>query len=263
MNAPAVSVIIPVFNVREYLPRVVESLKSQSASTDSWEAVFVDDCSPDGSLDLLKILTDGHKNMRVISRESNGGLSAARNTGIEASDGRYIAQLDGDDMLLPHSVDMLLRRMKENPSMEYFYSSHTRINEEGVIIGERKSEPYVPKNLLHYNFVGHLKGYSRELNDAIGGFRDVYAEDWDHIIRASEVISDREVCQIPESLYLYTIRDGSIVTSTSRAKKVKDLSTFLVPHIKKSVGSPVELFFSHTTPEKYAYYDWREVKDVE
>jgi len=261
MNTPDVSVIIPVFNVESYLPRVVESLNAQTANPSSWEAIFVDDCSPDKSLDLLKKLTKGNKNMRIISRESNGGLSAARNTGINASDGRYIAQLDGDDMLLPGSIQTILEHIKEHPNMKYFYSSHTNINEKGGIIRERKSEPFVPENLLHYNFVGHLKGYSHELNDDIHGFRDIYAEDWDHVLRASKVISGEDVYQIPGSLYLYTIREGSIVTSTDRSKKVKDISTFLVPHIEDIVGTPVELFFSHKTPEGYAYYDWRKLKD--
>jgi len=255
---------VPVYNVAEYLPRVVESLDAQTADKGLWEAVFVDDKSRDESLALVDRLTGGKSNMRVIAREANGGLSAARNTGIKYSNGEFVAQLDGDDMLEPEAIDVVCDYLSRNPQVEYFYSSHKRVDEAGDLIESRPSRPFSSEDLLHFNFVSPLKGYSRDVNDKIGGFRKIYAEDWDHVLRAGEVLDPEQFGQISDSLYLYTFdRAASIINSTSNEQKRADVCDFLKPHVEKSVGKPVDMFWSHMTKEKYNYYDWITVEDAD
>lgn len=103
--ADLVSIIVPVFNVINYLPACVESILSQTYG--DFECILVDDGSTDGSGALCDLLTETDDRIRVIHRE-NGGLSAARNTGLDVARGQYIAFIDSDDLVGAHYLEVLL-----------------------------------------------------------------------------------------------------------------------------------------------------------
>jgi glycosyltransferase involved in cell wall biosynthesis len=91
-------VIVPCYNIESYVPETVTSLVNNER--DDFEFIFVEDRSTkDKTYEALLTLTKRLKNSRVIRHEQNGGLATARNTGIDASEGRYITFLDGDDWL--------------------------------------------------------------------------------------------------------------------------------------------------------------------
>jgi len=96
------SVIVPVFNTADKLERCVSSILSQHV--DGLELILVDDGSTDGSPALSDRLAGADERVRVIHRP-NGGLSAARNTGIDAATGTWIAFVDSDDELAPDTLD--------------------------------------------------------------------------------------------------------------------------------------------------------------
>ncbi len=94
--ADLVSVIVPVYNVEQYLEKCVESLLCQRHQ--NLEILLVDDCSKDNSLEIaLRYGQQYPEKCKVIQRESNGGLSAARNTGLDHVTGDWVAFLDSDD----------------------------------------------------------------------------------------------------------------------------------------------------------------------
>ena len=99
---PIISVIIPVYNTLSTLERCVESVLSQNIA--DMEVILVDDGSVDGSSALCDRLSGNHDHVRVIHR-ANGGLSAARNTGIDAASGIWIAFVDSDDELAPDTLE--------------------------------------------------------------------------------------------------------------------------------------------------------------
>lgn len=91
-----VSVIVPIYNVEPYLKRCVDSLLVQTYS--NYEILLIDDCSMDNSSTIAKEYAQAHPELcRFIQREKNGGLSAARNTGMEAAVGEWLAFVDSDD----------------------------------------------------------------------------------------------------------------------------------------------------------------------
>lgn len=93
-----VSIIIPVFKVRNFIERCVCSLFEQTLT--DIEYIFVDDASPDDSLDILKACLERYPDVRqvkIIGHEKNRGLTAARNTGLRYATGEYIAHCDSDD----------------------------------------------------------------------------------------------------------------------------------------------------------------------
>ncbi len=92
-----ISFIVPVYNVRDYLSDCLDSLLAQTYK--NYEIVIVNDCSSDGSDELALDYAEKHSCIRVVSHEENRGLAAARNTGISAANGSYVAFVDSDDYL--------------------------------------------------------------------------------------------------------------------------------------------------------------------
>lgn len=105
----SVSVIIPVYNVGKFIERCVRSLMEQTM--DNVEYIFVDDASPDNSIQILqKVIADYPKrrdNVRILTHAENKGLPAARNTGLAVATGEYIFHCDSDDFVEPDMLEQL------------------------------------------------------------------------------------------------------------------------------------------------------------
>lgn len=105
----SVSVIIPVYNVGKFIERCVRSLMEQTM--DNVEYIFVDDASPDNSIQILqKVLADypnRRDNVRILTHAENKGLPAARNTGLAVAQGKYIFHCDSDDFVEPDMLEQL------------------------------------------------------------------------------------------------------------------------------------------------------------
>ncbi|MFI8778704.1 glycosyltransferase [Brachybacterium paraconglomeratum] len=105
------SVVIPVYNAADKLSDCIDSLRRLEAKVDPLEVIFVDDCSTDASLEILREKTSSHPSWRVISLEANtGSPSTPRNVGAREAVGEYLVFLDADDALFPDGVnDALLK----------------------------------------------------------------------------------------------------------------------------------------------------------
>lgn len=105
----SVSVIIPVYNVGKFIERCVRSLMEQTM--DNVEYIFVDDASPDNSIQILQeVLVDypnRRDNVRILTHAENKGLPAARNTGLAVATGKYIFHCDSDDFVEPDMLEQL------------------------------------------------------------------------------------------------------------------------------------------------------------
>lgn len=106
-----ISVIVPVYNVESYVAKCIESIQNQSYQ--HLEIILVDDGSTDDSGDICDQYAAYDDRIKVIHQE-NGGLSAARNTGIEAANGDYIAFVDSDDYIAPNMYEDMLHILKDN-----------------------------------------------------------------------------------------------------------------------------------------------------
>lgn len=114
------SVVVPVYNVEQYLKRCVDSIINQNYP--NIEIILVDDGSKDSSGKLCDFFAKQDKRIKVI-HQTNGGLSSARNTGIENASGYYINFLDSDDELLPNIFNDLIPLMEKNGLDIIVYSS--------------------------------------------------------------------------------------------------------------------------------------------
>ena len=115
------SIIIPVHNASETIRQTARSVQNQT-DTD-WELIFVDDASTDDSAEIIRtIIQNTNQMMSLIELENGGSAARARNAGIEAAMGRYIAFLDADDIWMPEKLAHTLAHMKEHNAAFAFTS---------------------------------------------------------------------------------------------------------------------------------------------
>lgn len=112
---PKVSIIVPVYNVSRYIERCARSLFEQTF--DSIEFIFVNDCSPDDSIEILTNVINQYplkrEMVRIIDHDTNRGLAAARNTGLSIAKGEYIQHVDSDDFLELDMIELLYNKAIE------------------------------------------------------------------------------------------------------------------------------------------------------
>lgn len=122
-----VSIIVPIYNVLEYLERCVNSLFQQKYK--NIEIILVDDCSTDGSRELAQKLAEKDSRCIFIQREKNGGLSAARNTGMKVASGEWLAFVDSDDWVTEDYISAMYDVAKKDDadivmsSIYYYYEN--------------------------------------------------------------------------------------------------------------------------------------------
>ena len=108
---PKVSIVIPVYNVEPYIEECLQSVMRQTYGG-KIECILVDDCGIDNSIEIAEQLIkayNGPIDFKVLHHENNRGLSAARNTGIDASSGDYVYFLDSDDWISDDCIEKLMQ----------------------------------------------------------------------------------------------------------------------------------------------------------
>ena len=132
------SIIVPVYNVEDYLVRCLDSIfKQQGAVT--FEVIAVEDRSTDRSLEILRSYQEKQPGLTVIEHDRNRRLSAARTTGMKAAKGRYIMHVDSDDWLLPGALAEL-RPFLERGFADVVIFNYAKANELGGLRAVRKIE---------------------------------------------------------------------------------------------------------------------------
>lgn len=112
MKKVLVSIIIPVYNAESFLEDTIKSIREQTY--DNWEAIFVDDCSKDNSINIIKKYQKEDKRIKLIKNKINSGAAITRNNGIDTANGRYICFLDADDKWNKEKLDKQIKFMNKN-----------------------------------------------------------------------------------------------------------------------------------------------------
>ena len=118
-DAGLISIIVPVYNAGAYIRETISMVAAQTYG--NWELLLVDDGSEDDSREKIReSMESGDARIRLIEKQQNEGAARARNTGIEASKGRYVAFLDADDLWMPDKLEKELAFMKEKQAAFVF-----------------------------------------------------------------------------------------------------------------------------------------------
>ncbi|MCW8091284.1 glycosyltransferase family 2 protein [Alteromonas sp. ASW11-130] len=110
---PALSIVVPIYNVENYIEECINSLLNQTFS--DIEIILVDDQSKDKSGEIARTYSKKDSRITYIKRERNGGLSAARNTGLEVATGHWVTFVDSDDYVSEDCYEVCLEKQKEKP----------------------------------------------------------------------------------------------------------------------------------------------------
>ncbi|WP_145871301.1 glycosyltransferase family 2 protein, partial [Bacillus licheniformis] len=108
---PFISIIVPMYNVEDYIEECVDSLRRQTLK--NIEIILVDDGSPDRSGEIARTYCSLDARVKVIHKK-NGGLSSARNAGLQAATGDYVGFVDGDDFVLPAMFENMYAAAKKD-----------------------------------------------------------------------------------------------------------------------------------------------------
>lgn len=142
-----VSIITPVYKAERFIAETIRSVQQQTYA--NWELILVNDCSPDNSVAVITSFLEDER-IRLIHLEQNGGAAVARNAGLDAARGQYVAFIDSDDCWLPHKLATQLAAMQTNQH-PFTYTNFALMSEDGSILKERM---VLPKEL---NYSGLLK----------------------------------------------------------------------------------------------------------
>lgn len=225
-----VSVIIPVYKVEKYLKQCVESVTKQTYQ--NLEIILVDDGSPDLCHQICDELAQKDNRIKVIHK-SNGGLSSARNAGLDVCTGEYITFVDSDDFLDKDFILISLNKLKEfNVDTVFAGVEEHKIKDdkeilnsigyedEIVLSGEEKfKELYIASQFSFVMSVSKL--FKREVFASLRFPLDRIHED--NAVILDILKNSKSVLLIKENLYHYIRREGSITTSKISEKRIQSL----------------------------------------
>ena len=207
---PLISVIIPCYNMEEYVGETLRSVVHQNADAELYECIVVNDGSTDGSRKVIDRFVESirgpHPHINVL-HVPNGGVAAARNLAISVARGEWILPLDADDGLYPGAIHTLSRHIMIEPETALFVPARMVRRPDGTEILQ----------LRHYQGYEDLKLHCTPSNtscfkkvdwESVGKYRDgTMYEDWEFWIRL--LYPGRKVVNIDAPLSWYLIRDGS------------------------------------------------------
>ncbi len=135
-----VSIVVPVYNAAKYIAKTIEMVSRQTYK--DWELILVDDASSDGSADVIQSIIESQgKRIRLIRKTRNEGAAAARNTGVDAATGKYIAFLDADDVWKEEKLEKQVAFM-EKTGAAFSYHAYEFGDENANPTGKVVKVPY-------------------------------------------------------------------------------------------------------------------------
>src|SRR6478752_1065470 len=228
LGMPRLSVVVPVYDVEAFLPECLASLARQTYS--DLEVVIVDDGSTDGSAAIAERFAARDPRFRVVS-QPNGGLSRARNTGIAAATGEFLAFADSDDLLPPDAYERLLG------SLDRTGSDFATGNVQRLTAGVITQAGFLRRTFARDRPATHITNFRPLLADRIAWNKVFRRGFWDeHGLRFPDgrVHEDipvmlpahfmaRAVDVLADPVYLYRIREAGDLSITERRADMKTL----------------------------------------
>ena len=247
-----ISILVPVYNVEQYLSRCIKSVLSQDFY--DWEMILVDDGSSDKSPQICDEFAEKDNRIKVIHKP-NGGANSARLTGFEMSQGAYLMFLDSDDYLLPKALTVLYDKIEEGYAIVKgndirFNGDWKKIETPRYVGKDISGHKEYLKNVLNYDVLPYLWGglYKRELfcSNVLEDNQDLQiGEDW--ITNISIWNKVNKYIAVDHAVYAYFINEDSMmqknVISFEYQEKMKDKIMKYIPASDHELCTQVEETF--------------------
>lgn len=259
-----VTVIVPVYNVQEYIRECIMSIQAQTHT--NLEIIIVNDGTKDDSINVIQDLIKMDSRIQVITQK-NQGLSAARNTGLEKATGKYIAMIDSDDAIKPKFITHLLKTAEDknadivrgsfrdfdgNIPSNWVPDFNTSFNNGIDVLSQ-----FLDNNT---SFVVWSSIYSTEFlnKNKLRFTSGILLEDGDFTTRA--YIAAKNVVMTDHTDYQYRIRPGSILT-TNNSQKMSDSEAQVIESFNRLHDAESFLYTQHIYDKAiYAFMrDWTRI----
>ena len=233
-NRVFLSVVIPIYNVEDYVEKCIRSCMRQDISTTDYEVICVNDGSRDCSLDVVNRVAKDYTNIQVIS-QPNGGLSAARNTGVQNASGQYIMFVDSDDWIADNCLKKIVFKLR-NEKPEALVISVANVFNDGIKIKQtfQSEEPLVGKDFLKLNaspcaqYAIWSSDFLKKQN--LSFFKGIFHEDSEFTPRAYYLAN--KISLTKEVIYYVRQNPNSIMRSIN-PKKSFDLVEYVCEHLSE------------------------------
>ena len=207
---PKISIVVPCYKQAEYLPDALNSVLNQTYT--DWECIIVNDGSPDNTESVAKKFCELDSRF-IYLHKNNGGLSSARNAGINKSNGEYILPLDADDKISTDYIELGLSVIQGRPDIKLVYC-------KAELFGEQKGEWLLPEykyyDILLSNMIFCSAIYRRKDYDQAGGYNTSMTkgwEDWDFWLT---LLNETDyVYRIEKICFYYRVKNESMIKSMS------------------------------------------------
>lgn len=225
MSDPLVSVVMPTYNNASYIEAAIASLVSQTYY--NWELVLVDDCSTDGTAEIVLRLAALEGRISSFRSEINLGVAGARNLGIREAAGKYITFLDSDDEREPSSLEKQVRFLEANPGVIVLGTGCQWCDEEMIRLNDRlypTVDREIRRRFLRYSpfCVASMMLRASELEDPVFDVDLWPADDIDLPMRLG---LKGQLANLPEPLYRIRTHRRSVTQSSMR---LMERQTFVV-----------------------------------
>lgn len=233
-NLPTISIIVPVYNVQEYIVTCLESISAQTYQGNI-ECLIIDDCGKDKSIEYAEdyIAKNQKSNIRfrIIHHKQNKGLSGARNTGIREATGSWLYYFDSDDIITENCITDMIGMVLKHPDTQIVCSGAEATNGQYHYMNYEARANELPeysdnRNWINWAFLKHemlaMTAWNKLINrqfvidnnlffvEGIINEDEIY-----HFLMAKHVTN---LSILRKNTYIYVVRENSIVTSANKAK---------------------------------------------
>jgi GT2 family glycosyltransferase len=216
--APRFSILTPVYETpADVLAAMLASVRRQRFG--DWELCLVDDCSSEPHVgQMLERAQREDPRVRVMRRESNGGIVAASNDALAMATGEFVVLLDHDDELHPKALASVHAAIAASPEADYVYTDEDKIDRAGRHCAPFFKPDWSPERMRTQMYTCHLSVLRRSLVEEVGGFDPEFegSQDWDLVLKVTE--RARRVLHVPKVLYHWRTLETSAAGGGEEAK---------------------------------------------
>lgn len=208
MSQPKISIIVPCYNLAQYLDEALQSVFDQTYT--NWECIIVNDGSPDDTEYVANKWIAKDSRFVYLFKE-NGGVSSARNLGINKAKGVYVIPLDADNKLRPEFIKRSISFFYLNSNVDVVYGNMQLFGNEN---SKRKSKPFDMSEMVLNNYIDNCACFRKSIWETLGGYdvnMPIYGfEDWDLWLRMG--VHGCKFQYVDEVLFDYRVRDNSLLS---------------------------------------------------